>query len=64
MTICEELFGKSRDGKHNYIFKTPWRDDPRINLQVDKGASGKAKPYQVKQVRDKLERMKDEGKAR
>jgi fructose-specific component phosphotransferase system IIB-like protein len=29
------------------VFKTPWRGDPRVNIQNDKG---KAKAYQVRQV--------------
>ncbi len=58
LVICRNIFGGSRDGKHNYIFSTPWADDPVINLQVDKGSSGKAKPYQVKQVIRALERMR------
>ena len=47
-TVCEHYFGKPRQtsGSHA-VFKTPWPDDPRVNIQNDKG---KAKAYQVRQV--------------
>jgi hypothetical protein len=58
--VCDRYFGKARQsGSSHCVYKTPWRGDPRINIQNDKG---KAKAYQVKQVIsaiDKLERMKD-----
>jgi len=73
MTITETFFGKSRNkgssqrlrlpkrkapaltvGHHP--FKVPWQGEPRINLQ--KGKDGKAKPYQVKQVRLALIKLK------
>jgi hypothetical protein len=39
-------------GSH-YIFKTPWKGDPRINLQkVDK----MAKSYQVRDVKKTIEK--------
>ena len=43
-------------GSH-HIFKTPWKGDPRINLQKD-GKS--AKPYQVKMVLKAIEMMERE----
>ena len=40
-------------GSH-YIFKTPWKGDPRINLQkVDK----MAKFYQVRDVKKAIEKI-------
>jgi hypothetical protein len=46
--VCEFYFGKPRQsGSSHCIFKTPWRGDPRINIQ---NAKGKAKSYQVRQV--------------
>ena len=43
-------------GSH-HIFKTPWKGDPRINIQKE----GKmAKPYQVKLVLKALEKLKVE----
>jgi len=57
-SVCDFYFGKARQKSSSHrIYKTPWRGDPRINIQNDKG---KAKAYQVKQVLraiDKLEVM-------
>ena len=54
--VCETYFGKPRQsGSSHAVFKTPWPGDPRVNIQ---NANGKAKPYQVKQdlqAIDKLE---------
>jgi hypothetical protein len=54
--VCDYYFGEYRqDGSSHRIYKTPWKGDPRINVQNSKG---KAKAYQVKQVLmaiDKLE---------
>ena len=59
MKVCSAYFGEPRQaGTSHAIFKTPWAGDPRINIQNSKG---KAKPYQVKQVLqalEKLEKMK------
>jgi len=47
--VCVHYFGEARNqGSSHFIYKTPWQGDPRINIQ--KGQSGKAKAYQVKQV--------------
>lgn len=59
--LCEKYFGEPRNsGGSHFIFKTPWKGDPRINIQKD----GKmAKIYQVKDVLSairKLEDMKNE----
>lgn len=57
MKVCTARFGEPRQsGSSHAIFKTPWPGDPRVNIQ---NAKGKAKPYQVRQVLqaiDKLER--------
>lgn len=45
--LCEHYFGKARSKGSHQIYKTPWPDDPRVNIQRSKG--GKAKPYQVRQ---------------
>lgn len=46
--VCAEHFGEPRQrGTSHAVFKTPWRGDPRINIQDD---HGKAKAYQVRQV--------------
>ena len=56
--ICKSYFGEPRTkGSHN-IYKTPWQDDPRINIQNDKG---KAKAYQVRQVVKAFRRLEAEG---
>lgn len=61
--VAEHYFGPPRqDGTSHKVYKTPWRGDPRINLQSIKG---KAKPYQVKQLLaaiEKLESMKKDEK--
>lgn len=56
--VCDHYFGKARQasGSHR-IYKTPWRGDPRVNIQNDKG---KAKAYQVKQVLKAIERLETE----
>lgn len=56
--VCEEHFGEPRQtsGSHA-VFKTPWRGDPRVNIQ--QGKSGKAKAYQVQQVVAAIERLND-----
>ena len=47
--VCERFFGAPRQkGTSHHVYKTPWPGDPRVNIQ--KGQSGKAKAYQVKQV--------------
>jgi hypothetical protein len=53
--LCETYFGKPRqDGSSHTIFKTPWPGDPRVNIQ---NAKGKAKPYQVRQVLQTIEKL-------
>ena len=51
LKVCEP---RQTSGSHT-VFKTPWQGDPRINLQDD---SGKAKPYQVRQVLAALDKLK------
>ena len=53
--VCVSCFGKPRqDGSSHAIFKTPWPGDPRVNIQ---NARGKAKPYQVRQVLQAIEKL-------
>lgn len=55
--VCEEYFGVSRqNGTSHAVFKTPWIGDPRINIQGDKG---KAKAYQVRQVLQAIEKLRE-----
>jgi hypothetical protein len=56
--VCEAFFGEPRqNGTSHLIFKMPWQGDPRINIQ---DAGGKAKPYQVRQVLQAIDKL--EGK--
>lgn len=61
LELCRKHFGEPRITGSHHIFKTPWKGDPRINIQKD----GKmAKPYQVRMVQkalEKLEEQKNEG---
>jgi hypothetical protein len=58
LAIAEAFFGKPRNrGTSHYPFKVPWQGEPRINLQQGKG--GKAKPYQVRQVKAALIKLRD-----
>ncbi len=53
--VCENFFGRPRKSASSHrIYRTPWRGDPRINIQNHKG---KAKAYQVKQVLLALEKL-------
>ena len=53
--VCENFFGEPRlSGSSHKVFKTPWQGDPRVNIQ---NAKGKAKPYQVRQVLQAIDRL-------
>ncbi len=55
MNVCKTYFGKPRQsGGSHAIFKTPWPGDPRVNIQ---NAKGKAKPYQVRQVLQAIDKL-------
>lgn len=54
--VCEEHFGKPRQqGTSHAVYKTPWAGDPRVNIQ--RGNSGRAKPYQVRQVLKAIDKL-------
>jgi hypothetical protein len=56
--VCEYYFGQGRQsGSSHLIFKMPWAGDPRVNIQDN---HGKAKAYQVRQVLNAIERLKNE----
>jgi len=56
--VCDHYFGEARQsGSSHRIYKTPWRGDPRVNIQDSKGM---AKAYQVKQVLKAIERLEAE----
>ena len=53
---CEHYFGEPRQqGTSHAVYKTPWKGDPRVNIQC--GKDGKAKTYQVRQVLLAIERL-------
>ena len=53
--VCTHYFGEPRQqGTSHCVYKMPWGGDPRVNIQNDKG---KAKPYQVRQVLDAIEKL-------
>ena len=52
--VCESYFGKARVAGSHCVYKTPWRGDPRINIQND---HGKAKAYQVRQVLRAIDKL-------
>ncbi len=55
--VCDHFFGKPRQTASSHrVYKTPWRGDPRINIQNDKGM---AKNYQVTQVLLAIKRLKE-----
>ena len=56
--VCDLYFGEARQsGSSHRVYKTPWKGDPRVNIQNHKG---KAKPYQVKQVLKAIEGLETE----
>ncbi len=58
MKVCAQYFGEPRQsGSSHAVFKTPWPDDPRVNIQSDKG---KAKAYQVRQVLRAIAKLEEE----
>lgn len=58
--LCDTYFGKPRQsGTSHRVYVTPWRGDPRVNIQNHRG---KAKAYQVRQVVKAIDRLeKDHG---
>jgi hypothetical protein len=56
--VCEHFFGQARQqGTSHAVYKTPWRGDPRVNIQC--GENGKAKVYQVRQILSAIDRLKE-----
>jgi hypothetical protein len=54
--VCKHYFGEPRQsGTSHQVYKTPWPGDPRVNIQKHK--SGKARPYQVRQVLQAIEKL-------
>jgi hypothetical protein len=58
--VATHFFGRPRNkGSSHFIWRMPWAGDPRVNLQ---DSSGKAKPYQVRQVLQAIDRLLEERK--
>ncbi|MCP4614719.1 MAG: toxin HicA [Planctomycetes bacterium] len=58
--VCDYYFGEPRQkATAHRIYKTPWRGDPRVNIQ--KGKNGIAKTYQVRQVIKAIDRLSIKG---
>ena len=56
--VCDHYFGAARQGGTSHrIYRMPWRGDPRVNIQNDKGM---AKAYQVRQVLKAIARLHHE----
>ncbi|PKL18188.1 MAG: toxin HicA [Spirochaetae bacterium HGW-Spirochaetae-5] len=54
LEICESGFGVPVVIGDHYIFETPWGDDPLLSIQND---GYMAKPYQVRIVKEALEKL-------
>lgn len=54
--ICQYFFGNARITGSHHHFRTNWKGDPRINLQK---RDGQAKPYQIKQVLEALQKLNE-----
>lgn len=53
--VCGDYFGDPRQNSTSHkTYKTPWRGDPRVNIQDN---NGMAKAYQVKQVLAAIEKL-------
>jgi hypothetical protein len=60
--VCEHFFGSPRQsGSSHKVFRTPWQGDPRVNIQ---NLKGKAKPYQVRQVLQAIDRLEVQNEER
>lgn len=56
--LCDAYFGEPRQsGTSHRIYATPWRGDPRVNIQNRRGM---AKAYQVRQVIKAIEMLEEE----
>ncbi|HSG64985.1 MAG TPA: toxin HicA [Gammaproteobacteria bacterium] len=56
--VCDHYFGRPRTrGTSHRVYRTPWRGDPRVNIQA---SGGKAKAYQVRQVLWAIARLEAE----
>ena len=57
--VATHFFGEPRHkGTSHSVWKMPWPGDPRVNLQRSK--DGNAKSYQIRQLLDAIERLKEQ----
>ena len=56
--VCDYYFGDASVKGSHHKYKTLWPGDPRVNIQEAKG--GDAKPYQVRQVLNAIDRLEAE----
>ena len=55
--VCDHYSGMPRQqGTSHRVYRTPWLGDPRVNIQ--RGAGGMAKTYQVRQVLAAIDKLK------
>ena len=60
--ICDHFFGEPRQqGTSHRVYRIPWKGDPRVNIQNQKG---KAKVYQVRQVLRAIEKLEAENESK
>ncbi|QPK83165.1 toxin HicA [Corynebacterium qintianiae] len=53
--VCDHYFESRSSTKTSHkTYKTPWPGNPRVNIQND---HGKAKPYQVNQVLQAIDKL-------
>lgn len=57
--VCDRLFGAPRTRGSHLIYRTPWRGDPRINIQNRKGYVAFYQVRQVAQATVRLEELHD-----
>lgn len=56
--VCQAHFGTPHGTATSHrVYRTPWAGVPRVNIQERKG---KAKPYQVRQVLEAIEKITTE----
>lgn len=54
--VCDHYFeARPSKGTSHRTYKTPWKGDPRVNIQ--RSNNGGVKAYQVKQVLSAIERL-------
>lgn len=51
---ADVIYIHRQSGSSHKVYRTPWKGDPRVNIQ---NAKGMAKAYQVKQVLQAIEQL-------